>query len=68
MSETQTNEIVCPLCSGRGGFFDYFGEYSECAECNERGFVTIQEHDEYISKIEGIDKFCQEEAKRNGWV
>lgn len=24
----------CPLCNGRGGFKDYYGEWAECACCD----------------------------------
>jgi hypothetical protein len=35
--------VTCPMCSGQGGWTDYWGEYDECSLCKEAGTVTPEQ-------------------------
>lgn len=56
--------MECPVCLGKGGGRDYFGEAWECDVCNETGLLTPEEHRAHLAKIAEMDRWIDQQMKQ----
>lgn len=53
--------MKCPLCDGKCGFWDYFGEWLDCSLCKETGRVSTKQRRQFFEDIKRVDTMIEKE-------